>query len=481
MKLFNSLTRQIETVEPINPPNIGFYACGITAYDYTHIGHLRKYTMDDVLVRALRQEGFSVNHVQNVTDVGHLASEADTGEDKLEKGAKKYNLDVWELARKFEDYFFYSMDQVNIKRPDVSCRATDHIAQMLKLVKTLEEKGFTYLIEGDGVYFDTAKLDDYGELSPVDLEELQAGARVELVTGKRNPTDFALWKFERPGESRAMKWESPWAEASFPGWHLECSAMSMEYLGEQFDIHTGGIDHLSIHHPNEIAQSEAATGKKPFVRYWVHHNHLMVEGEKMSKSKGNFLTVDDLKERGFEPLALRLLFLQSHYRNQQNFTWDSLAAAQNSWEKLVFKVDRLKAKTRLDPQLAGFKPVEQLSDQAQKLSQRFFDWIRQDLKTPEALAVLWQVVNGQLPAEEKITLLDSFDQVLGLNLLQAQLSEALLTEKDLPQEVEQLLAERELARQEENWDRADQIRDDLRQAGFEVVDGQDGQQVRGVK
>jgi cysteinyl-tRNA synthetase len=309
----------IETIKPISGQHL-FYACGPTVYDQTHLGHLRKYTMDDVLVRALRQANYEVKFVQNITDVGHLASDADTGEDKLEKGAKKYGSSVWEIAKKFEDYFFYSMDLMGNVRPDLSCKATEHIQSQLDMVKKLESKGFTYIIPSDGVYFDTAKLADYGKLAKLDLAAQKSGARVDPVDGKRQPADFALWKFERPGENRAMIWPSPWSERGFPGWHIECSAMSMEHLGEQFEIHTGGIDHIPVHHTNEIAQSEAATGKVPFVKYWVHHNFLRVDNEKMSKSLNNFYTIDDVLERGFAPQALRLLFLGSNYPSELNIT-----------------------------------------------------------------------------------------------------------------------------------------------------------------
>ena len=276
MQLFNTLTRSNEQVIPIHNNSLGLYACGFTVYDYTHLGHLRKYSMDDVLVRMLRHEGFEVHFVQNITDVGHLASDEDTGEDKLEKGAKKYGKTVWEIAKEFESYFWKSMDAMGNLRPDVSCRATDHIKEQLELVLELEKKGHTYVIEGDGVYFDTSTFPEYGKMARLNLEQQKEGARVDQVAGKRNPSDFALWKFERPGENRQMVWKSPWSDRSFPGWHVECSAMAMKYLGEQFEIHTGGIDHIQVHHTNEIAQSEAATLKHPFVKIWVHHNHLRI-------------------------------------------------------------------------------------------------------------------------------------------------------------------------------------------------------------
>ena len=468
MKIYNTLSNRIEQFEPLDPPQVGLYACGFTVYDYTHLGHLRKYTMDDVLIRTLEHAGYQVKHVQNVTDVGHLASDADTGEDKLEKGAKKYQTSVPELVEKFEQYFYHSMDLINNRRPDVVCHATDHIQDMLGLVKKLEEEGYTYTIEGDGIYFDTSKLDDYGKLAALDLEGLQEGARVEKVPGKRSPTDFALWKFERPGENRAMVWPSPWSERSFPGWHIECSAMSTKYLGPQFDIHTGGIDHIPVHHTNEIAQSEAATGKKPFVKYWVHYNHLMVEGEKMSKSKQNFYTIDDVQERGFDPAALRLLFLGAHYRSQLNFTWDSLEASQNSWDKLQQQIGAWQS------QAGGAGPPE-LSPEAAALSDRFFELMETDLKTPEAMAVFWEVVNSDLIPAFKLKLLLEFDQVLGLGIGQIEGQPLEVDVTDLPEEIQDLAARRAKARSEKNWQEADQIRQTLSSKGYQVIDSKAGQ------
>ncbi len=464
LNLYNTLSRSIEPVEPYHGPELGLYACGFTVYDYTHLGHLRKYSMDDVLVRVLRRFGYQVKFVQNVTDVGHLASDADTGEDKLEKGAKKYNKSVWDIAREFEAYFFKSMDLMGNLRPDVSCRATEHIEAQLEMVKTLEKKGFTYVIADDGVYFDTAKLSDYGKLARLNLSAQQEGARVEKLEGKRNSSDFALWKFERPGENRAMVWESPWHPRSFPGWHIECSAMAMQYLGEQFEIHTGGIDHIPVHHTNEIAQAEAATGKQPFVKHWVHHNFVRIEGEKMSKSLGNFFTIDDVAERGFNPRALRLLFLTSHYRSELNFTWENLAGAQKSYERLVSMLRQCKAE--VERTILGQEKLAKVD----AYRKRFLEALANDLDTPTAVALIWEVVKSNIPSQDKYDLIIDFDEVLALDL-QTAASQPIQTKKaEVSPEIQALLTEREKARAAKDWARADALRAEIQKMGHVVED-----------
>lgn len=494
MRLYNTLTRQIETVEPLHSGLVGLYACGLTVYDYTHLGHLRKYTMDDVLIRTLRHAGFTVKFVQNITDVGHLASDGDTGEDKLEKGAKKYNKTVWDIAHEFEEYFWRSMDLMGNVRPDVSCRATEHIEAQLEMVKTLEQKGFAYVIAGDGVYFDTSKIADYGKLAGFDPESLQEGARVEMVAGKRNKTDFALWKFERPGENRAMVWPSPWAERSFPGWHIECSAMAMQYLtdvkqpdgsfnwekAEAITIHTGGIDHIPVHHTNEIAQAEAASGKQPFVQYWVHHNFLRVDGEKMSKSLGNFYTIDDILKRTISPKALRLLFLTTHYRSEMNFTWETLEGMQKTYLRLLEMMVQFRAEsertTLSEDKLAKI-------DEYRK---RFFVAIENDLNTAEGVAIIWEVAKSNIPGPDKYDLLIEFDEVLGLGLksaeqqltdLKATQAENVFTETDerLPAQVRQLVVERTIARANKDFTKSDELRDKLLALKYVVEDTASGQ------
>ena len=501
MRLYNTASRQVEEFQSLEPNQVKLYACGPTVYDYTHLGHLRKYVLDDVLVRTLRHAGYEVKHVQNITDVGHLTSDADEGEDKLEKGAHKYGQTAEELARRFEDYFFYSMDQMAVLRPSLSCRATEHIQSQLELVLALQAKGLTYIIEGDGVYFDTSKISDYGRLINQDPQVAQqvlaaqrASDRVGPVAGKRQPADFALWKFEKAGDKRQMVWPSPWHPRSFPGWHVECSAMAIEHLGEQIDIHTGGVDHINVHHTNEIAQSEAVTGKKPFSRFWVHHNFLMVEDQKMSKSLGNFYTIDDILEKGYSARALRLLFLMGHYRSEQNFTWDSLTAAHKAYLKLARVVLDLR-QTKRDQQL-------ELSDfpEAASLRQQFFGLIEDDLKTNEALAVLWQVLKAQLDPDVKYRLLMEFDQVLGLGLagltedifeklinqslasklidqafLQSLAWQAADRQPALPADIQQLVKQRQQARQQGDFTLADQLRDQLQAKGYKLVDSADGQ------
>jgi cysteinyl-tRNA synthetase len=475
MKLYNTLSRSIEEIIPMHDNSIGLYACGPTVYDFAHLGHLRKYSMDDVLIRTLRHAGFTVNFVQNITDVGHLASDADSGEDKMEKGAKKYGKTVWEVAKEFEDFFWKSMDAMGNLRPDISCRATEHVAEQLAMVQTLEQKGFTYVIPDDGVYFDTSKLSDYGKLAGFDPETLLAGARVEMIPGKQHPSDFALWKFERPGENRAMVWESPWHPRSFPGWHIECSAMSMKYLGEQFEIHTGGIDHIPVHHTNEIAQAEAATGKIPFVKYWVHHNFLRIDNEKMSKSLGNFFTIDDVVGKGFEPMALRLLFLGTHYRSEMNFTWENLAGAQTAWNKLTQFVVQFRQE-----QQRTILSEDKLA-QVNEYRQRFFQAMEQDLHTPEALAIVWEVVKSNIPGPDKFDLLREFDLVLGLGI--EKIADQPVTQHEqiavdqLPSAVQELLQQRESARQAKDWSESDRLRDQIAQAGYKVLDTAQGLKV----
>ncbi len=460
LRLYNTLTRKIEDFQAINPPNVGMYSCGPTVYDYSHIGHMRRYLGDDILVRVLRFDGFNVNQVMNITDVGHLVSDADTGEDKMEKGAKKLGMSVLDIAKKFEKQFLDSISSLNIQKPNVIMHATDYIKDQIELVQVLEEKGFTYKTE-DGVYFDTSKFPNYTELSRQNLDELKKGARVDFIKGKKNIADFALWKFSPSadsGQKRQMEWKSPWG-IGFPGWHLECSAMSMKTLGVTFDIHTGGIDHISIHHTNEIAQSEAASGKN-FVNYWVHHAFLVVENEKMSKSLNNFLTVQDVMKKRFDPLALRYLYLQTHYRQEMNFTFDALKAAQTALRKLRDEVARL-------PQPDG--------KGSEKFGGRFFEAINDDLNMPKALAVVWELLKSDCAEGAKAQSILEFDQILGLKLDKAK--EIVEDSEKIPLAVIELVKERVKLRKLKRFHLADEYRHKIRRMGYDIEDTGNGTKV----
>jgi cysteinyl-tRNA synthetase len=487
MQLYNTLSKKVEpfvslseTTDP-QAKQVKMYACGPTVYDYTHIGHLRKYVMDDVLVRVLRHAGYDVKHVQNITDVGHLVSDDDEGEDKMEKGARKYGKTAWEVARTFEEYFWYSLDKMGVLRPTLSCRATEHIQSQLEMVLALEKQGFTYVIPGDGVYFDTAKLERYGELSGHDPRRAHRESRVGEVADKRNPSDFALWKFERAGENRQMVWPSPWHPRSFPGWHIECSAMSIEHLGEQLDIHTGGVDHIAVHHANEIAQSETATHKRPFAKFWVHHNFLRVDGEKMSKSLNNFYTIDDILKKGYQPAALRLLFLGSHYRSEQNFTFASLDAASTAWQKLAAMCVHLRHDRGKNSALDESEQQSTMALVAQ-FEHAFFKAVENDLDTPAALAILWKMLKSTIASRQKYRLLLEFDRILGLGLAGLQEADiAVLAPAnqelgltDLPKSWQDLFAAREAARARKDFATADQIRSQFQEVGYELIDRVDG-------
>ncbi len=473
MKLFNTLSRTIEELQPFQDRTVGLYACGPTVYDFAHLGHMRGYAMNDVLVRALRHAGFIVKHVMNITDVGHLVSDADEGEDKMEKGARKYGKSVWDIAKEFEKFFWGSTDSMGIKRPDISCRATDHIKEQIALIGQLEKNGYAYVIE-DGVYFDTTKFPDYGNLARLNIESLKAGARVEIVKGKKNVTDFALWKFSPKNGKRQMEWESPWGKG-FPGWHIECSAMSMKYLGDQFEIHTGGIDHIPVHHTNEIAQSEAATGKKPFVKYWVHHNFLRIDNEKMSKSLGNFYTINDVVKRGFSPMALRLLFLGAHYRDELNFTWDALQASQTAWERLLkLAVQFKKEENRTELSEEKLKKIDDFRA-------RFFTAIENDLGIPQALAVFWEVTKSNIPSGDKFELLREFDEVLGLEM-EKHAEEFMQTAQsahvqDVPEPIKNLAEARKIAKDQKDFIQADALRKQIEEKGWKIVDTAQGYQL----
>ncbi len=453
------------------------YACGPTVYDYPHIGHGRKYVNDDVLKRVLEVvEGYKVEHVQNITDVGHLVSDADEGEDKLEKGAKKAGKTVWEVAQEFTDYFLKEMDSLNIIRPDIECKATDHIPEQVELIKKIIENGYGY-DTAEAVYFDVTKFEDYGKLFGQSLEDKLVGVREEVVTdnSKKHPADFALW-FKRVGKyaDHVMHWESPWGDG-FPGWHIECSAMSMKYLGEQIDLHTGGEDHLSIHHPNEIAQSEAATGKKPFVKYWFHSLFLAVDGKKMSKSLGNVYKVADIVEKGFSPMALRYYYLSAHYRKQMNFSWEGMEGVSNSYKKLKKEFLSLRVEGGQDKNVFGKNAVE-LSGRETYFRDEFVNAVENDLNMSEALAVARAVLKDDiLSSFEKRRLVENFDKVFGLKL-----SEHDDMPIEVPAEVTELVNKREEMRKSKQWAESDSLRLEIEKLGYKVSDFFDGVKVEKI-
>lgn len=460
LKLFNSLSRKVEEFKPLNPPSVGMYTCGPTVYQYAHIGNFRAYMTADILVRVLKHNNYDLKFVMNITDVGHLVSDADSGEDKLEKSAKKEGKTARDIADFYTDAFLKDYDTLGLTRPDVLARATDHIQEQIDLIKRLEEKGFTY-VTSDGVYFDTSKLSDYGKLST--LDQIKEGARIEVNEEKRNPRDFALWKFSPQDETRHMEWESPWSPPGrdkvqgFPGWHIECSAMSMKYLGETFDIHTGGVDHISIHHTNEIAQSEGATGKK-FVNYWVHTAFMLVQGQKMSKSLGNTYKLSDLVGNGYQPIHLRYLYLQTHYRQEMNFTWESLEAAKTALERLINSV-------------AMWDKGE--GEVSKKFEEKFMDALNDDLNTPQALAVVWELMKSDIkPGQKRATLL-RIDEVLGLGLQRGGRKQ-----EPIPEAVQSLLAERTRVRALQDFSRSDELREEIRGLGYDVQDGPTGSSLK---
>ena len=446
LKLYNTLSRKKEKFKPLQPPKVGIYICGPTVYDYSHIGHIRTYINSDVLTRTLRFLNYKPFIVMNITDVGHLTGDRDMGEDKLEKAAREKKQDIWEIAKFYTDYFWQTMSTVNVGKPDVVCPATKHIQEMIALVKKLEEKGYTYKTS-DGIYFDTSKFRGYGKLANLDIEGLKEGARVEKNPEKKNPTDFGLWKFSpKDGAKRQMEWDSPWG-VGFPGWHIECSAMSVKYLGETFDIHTGGVDHINVHHTNEISQSEAATGKK-FVNYWFHSEHLLINGEKMSKSLGNFYKLEDIKAKGFEPLVLRYLFLTAHYRTRMNFTWEGLETAQKTLEKLYQIISDLHI---------SVSDTTNLPEEAENWERRFVETISNDLNMPQALATVWEMLKSELTNKEKYQLLLRWDRVLGLDLGSKKILQLRQASK-VPAEIDDLVKKREELRKQEKWQEADEIR-----------------------
>lgn len=479
LRIYNTLGHKMEDFAPVNPKNIGFYGCGPTVYNYAHIGNLRAYIFQDTLSRLLRFLGYPVTHVMNITDIGHLSGDADDGEDKMVKTAKERGQSVLEIADFYTQAFFKDTERLNIRRPDVVCKATDHVLDMIELIKRIEANGHTYSAGGN-LYYDIMTFPKYGELASLKLEELKAGARIEVDENKRNPHDFVLWFTKSKFENQALVWDSPWGRG-YPGWHIECSAMSMKYLGEQFDIHTGGIDHIRIHHTNEIAQSEGATGKK-WVKYWLHNEFLVMNKGKMSKSTGDFITLDKVIEAGYAPLDYRFLLLGGHYRSQLTFSWEAMDTAKNARKNLEQRIAHLLAEAKALPDfprggLTAEQAVSLLHTQkAQGYLADFVQALEEDISTPRALSVLQQAVKDkELEAAEAITLIHIFDVVLGLDLVAE--AEALHTESesvDNADEIERLVAERAEAKKNKDFKRADEIRNVLKNRGIALEDTANG-------
>jgi cysteinyl-tRNA synthetase len=457
--LYNSLSRSKEEFVPVQKQRVGLYTCGPTVYNFAHIGNLRTYIFEDILKRVLLYNRYPVRHVMNITDVGHLTGDRDMGEDKMEKGSQREGKTAWEIAEFYTRAFKNDIKQLNILEPDIWVKATDTIDEQIALIKTLQEKEYTYQTS-DGIYFDTSKFKEYTKLSHQDIDSLQEGARVEKNPEKRNLTDFALWKFSPAGVKRQMEWDSPWGRG-FPGWHIECSAMSMKYLGDQLDIHCGGTDHIDVHHTNEIAQSEAATGQK-FFNYWMHGAFLIIAGgKKMAKSDENFLTLENaFLKKNINPLVYRFAAFQTHYRKPMEFSEESVQAARNGLLHLQNQVRQVAQSNR-----------EQTGSVSETFKTKFIEKVNDDLNMPRALAVVQEMLKSDISdAEKHATVLD-FDQVLGLNLDKVDQAET------LPEEIQKLVSDRQAARAAKDWILSDKLRDEIMNRGYTVQDTKDGMKV----
>lgn len=450
LRLYNALTKKTDAFKPSHGTTVGLYTCGPTVYSTAHIGNLRTYLFEDILRRTLESDGYSVKHVMNITDVGHLTSDADSGEDKIEKASRETKRDAFDVAREHEKSFFEDLQKLNILPPKIKLRATETIDLQINLIKKLEANGFTYRTS-DGIYFDTSKLPAYGRLSGQRSADKKAGARVEVNAEKKHPTDFALWKFSKPEDKRQMEWKSPWG-VGFPGWHIECSAMSMSQFPDGLDIHCGGVDHVAVHHENEIAQNEAS-GRKDFVKTWMHGEFLVLPDKRMGKSEGNKITLQQLADKKVDPLAFRYLCLQTHYRQQLNFSWDSLQAAQRGLYSVWLSVD-----TNGETKKIGCAEFEE----------RFHAAMNDDLNTPQALAILHELLKSDNPWSAKLQSLSVFDAILGLGLTNNAGRSHFIP---IDQNLRHLLDQRELFRQQKDWEAADKKRKEIEQhlAPTEVI------------
>jgi cysteinyl-tRNA synthetase len=466
-QLHNTVSGRLEKFEPIEPGVIRLYTCGPTVYNYAHIGNLRTYVSEDVIRRAFEAGGYQVRHVMNVTDVGHLESDADQGDDKMSLAAARERKSPWDIARYYEEAFFFDCQKLHLLRPTVICRATEHIEHMQSMVKRLEERGFAYVAEGN-VYFDIARFPEYGRMARLRLDDLEAGSRVELDACKRNPHDFVLWFSRSKFPNQIMQWDSPWGRG-FPGWHIECSAMATEYLGERIDIHMGGIDHIPVHHTNEIAQSEAALGH-PWVNVWMHCNFLVIDKAKMAKSADNFLRLQTIEDKGFDPVHYRYFCLGAHYRSELKFTWENLEQARRSFETLK----NLVVGWKIESKKLGAKAKKSANspDSANELCaryrERFWEALSDDINVSRALGVVWDMArDAELSKPQRLAVMCDFDRVLGLGVEQFQ-------RPHIAPEMMAKVREREEARAAKDWRRADTIRDELAGHGIQLMDTPEG-------
>lgn len=458
LKLYNTLSRKKEIFKPLKDKKVGLYSCGPTVYWNQHIGNMYAYLQWDVLVRFLRYSKYKVKWVMNITDVGHMTSDEDSGEDKMEKGAKREGLSVWHIAEKYIKQFLESMDLLNIQRPDVLCRATKHIKEQIELIKKIEKNGFTYKTK-TGLVFDTSKFADYQKFARLSLKEQRAGSRVKIDAEKKSPWDFLLWVTNQP--KHIMQWDSPWGKG-FPGWHIECTAMSTKYLGNKFDIHTGGKEHIPVHHTNEIAQAYGAF-RKQTANYWLHNEWLLIAKTKVSKSLGNIVLVTDFIEKGFNPLAFRYLALTSNYGQGLDFTWRGLEAAQNALNNLYEKVRELKISK---------SKTKSVKSKTKDCQNKFIEFLGDNLNISKALALMWDLIKDKnLSGSDKYKLLLDFDRVFGFNL--GKLEKILI-----PKDVENLAKKREKYRQQKNWQKADGIRKKISQLGYLVEDTKEGPKIK---
>ena len=460
--LYNTFSRTKEEFIPIEQGKVGMYCCGPTVYNFAHIGNLRAYFFEDILKRVLLYNGYKVIHVMNITDVGHLVSDDDEGEDKMEKGSAREGKTVWEIAEFYTDAFKKDIELLNILPPTVYCKATDFIKEQIDMVECLDKKGYTYTTN-DGVYFDTSKFPDYGKMALLDVEGLEEGKRIAFSDEKKSKTDFALWKFSPKDQKRQMEWDSPFGKG-FPGWHIECSAMSIKFLGKHFDIHCGGVDHIPIHHTNEIAQAEACTGEK-FVNYWLHGEFLIEEKGKMSKSAGEFLRLPTLISKGYSPLDYRFFLLMTHYRKKIKFSFDNLDAARNGFQNLKNKIKEVKANVNNIESSAK-------TDYVLKYEESFLESINDDLNISEGLALTWEVLKDEkLSPDEKIFLVNDFNNILGLDLDKIQAE----SDSNIPSEITDLANKRKVAKANKDFKLADEIRQQIKDLGYELLDKKGGE------